>query len=73
MDNPAAQLPLIPFPYQVIKKLGNGSFGKVYLVINTTNQQQCVIKQLHPSSEQPNFIKQARRLFRQEAEILKKN
>lgn len=72
MDNPAAQLPLIPFPYQVIKKLGNGSFGKVYLVINTTNQQQCVIKQLHPSSEQPNFIKQARRLFRQEAEILKK-
>ncbi|MBD2394050.1 serine/threonine protein kinase [Cyanobacterium aponinum FACHB-4101] len=72
MDNPAAQLPIIPFPYQVIKKLGNGSFGKVYLVINTTNQQQCVIKQLHPSSEQPNFIKQARRLFRQEAEILKK-
>lgn len=72
MNNSATQLNSLPSPYQMIKKLGNGSFGKVYLVINTQNQQQCVIKQLHPISDQPNFVQQARRLFKQEAEILKK-
>lgn len=72
MNNSATQLDSFPYPYQMIKKLGNGSFGKVYLVINRENQQQCVIKHLHPVSDKPNFVKQARRLFKQEAEILKK-
>lgn len=72
MNNSATQLNSLPSPYQMIKKLGNGSFGKVYLVINTQNQQHCVIKKLHPASNQPNFVKQARRLFKQEALILKK-
>lgn len=72
MNNSATQLNSLPSPYQMLKKLGNGSFGKVYLVINTQTQQQCVIKQLHPASDQPNFVKQARRLFKQEAQILKK-
>lgn len=61
-----------PSPYKVIKKLGSGSFGHVYLVTNEQTQQQCVIKILHPASQQPNFIKQAKRLFKQEGEILKK-
>ncbi|MGI0481905.1 protein kinase domain-containing protein [Geminocystis sp. CENA526] len=61
-----------PSPYKVVKKLGSGSFGHVYLVTNEQTQQQCVIKILHPASQQPNFIKQAKRLFKQEGEILKK-
>ncbi len=72
MSNSATQLNSLPSPYHKLKKLGNGSFGKVYLVINTQTQQECVIKQLHPTSDQPNFVKQARRLFKQEAQILKK-
>ena len=62
----------VPSPYKIVKQIGSGSFGNVYLVINTNDNRQSVIKQLHPISNQPNFIKQARRLFRQEADILKK-
>jgi eukaryotic-like serine/threonine-protein kinase len=62
----------LPPPYQKVKLLGSGSFGHVYLVVNETTNKQCVVKQLHPISNQPSFISHARRLFRQEAEILKK-
>ncbi|HIK37012.1 MAG: serine/threonine protein kinase [Geminocystis sp.] len=63
---------LIPPPYQLVKKLGSGSFGHVYLVTGRQGRQYCVIKQLHPVSNAPNFLKQARRLFQKEAEVLKK-
>jgi len=72
MNNSGTEFYSLPSPYQIIKKLGNGSFGKVYLVVNGENQQQCVIKLLHPVSDDPHFVQQARRLFKQEAEILKK-
>lgn len=32
--------------YQVIKKLGEGSYGVVYLVINTTTNQKLAIKKI---------------------------
>lgn len=73
MSSPGAVNEIVPPPYQLVKKLGSGSFGHVYLV--TTGQQSrqhCVIKQLHPVSNAPNFLKQARRLFQKEAEVLKK-
>lgn len=72
MNNSATINHNFPAPYKVVKKLGSGSFGHVYLVTNGETQQECVIKILHPISQQPNFIKQAKRLFQQEATILKK-
>ncbi|WP_373481193.1 protein kinase [Geminocystis sp.] len=71
MDHTPTQNKLPP-PYRMIKQIGRGSFGSVYLVVNETTNNQCVVKQLHPISNQPSFISHARRLFRQEAEILKK-
>ena len=72
MNQPATTSPSLPAPYQIIRNLGSGSFGNVYLVNNTENNSRCVIKQLHPISNNPKFIKQAHRLFKKEAESLRK-
>lgn len=72
MNNTATINQNFPAPYKIIKKLGSGSFGHVYLVTNEQTQERCVIKQLHPVSQQPSFLREAKRLFQQEANILKK-
>jgi serine/threonine protein kinase, bacterial len=58
--------------YQVIEYIGKGGFGKTYLAIDTQlpGKDQCVVKQLYPSVDDPNFLQIARRLFKKEAETL---
>ena len=58
--------------YRVLKYIAKGGFGKTFLAEDTQlpGKDQCVVKQLYPSIDDPNFIKIARRLFNTEAETL---
>ncbi|MEM8720520.1 MAG: serine/threonine-protein kinase [Cyanobacteria bacterium P01_G01_bin.39] len=58
--------------YRVIKYIAKGGFGKTFLAEDTQlpGRDKCVVKQLYPSVDNPNFIKIARRLFKTEAETL---
>lgn len=58
--------------YLIFKELGKGAFGQTYLA---TDQQipghpQCVVKQLKPQSNDEFTLRQAKRLFTEEAEKL---
>ncbi|MGD2182830.1 protein kinase domain-containing protein [Lusitaniella coriacea] len=56
------------------KLLGQGGFGTTFLAIDTSlpGQPCCVIKQLRPSSSDPNVFQMARELFEREAQTLGK-
>ena len=58
--------------YKVIKYIAKGGFGKTFLAedIQLPANNKCVVKQLFPSVDDPNFIQVARRLFKTEAETL---
>ena len=58
--------------YRVIKYIAKGGFGKTYLAEDTQlpGKDKCVVKQLYPSVDNPNFIMVARRLFKTEAQTL---
>ncbi|MEM8832354.1 MAG: serine/threonine-protein kinase, partial [Cyanobacteria bacterium P01_G01_bin.19] len=58
--------------YRVIEYIAKGGFGKTFLAEDTQlpGKDKCVVKQLFPSVDDPNFIKVARRLFKTEAETL---
>ncbi|WP_019504221.1 serine/threonine-protein kinase [Pleurocapsa sp. PCC 7319] len=58
--------------YLVLEYIAKGGFGKTYLAEDTQlpGKDRCVVKQLYPSVDDPNFIKVARRLFKKEAETL---
>lgn len=58
--------------YRVIEYIAKGGFGKTYLAEDTQlpGKDRCVVKQLFPSVDDPNFIQVARRLFKTEAETL---
>ena len=58
--------------YRVIEYIAKGGFGKTYLAEDTQlpGKDKCVVKQLYPSVDNPNFIKVARRLFKTEAQTL---
>jgi eukaryotic-like serine/threonine-protein kinase len=60
--------------YQIVRELGAGGFGKTYLAQDTQSPgtPDCVVKQLQPQSTDPDMLKIAARLFRQEAEVLQK-
>lgn len=60
--------------YKLIKVLGVGGFGRTYISrdMRRPGAPICVVKQLKPASDDPNFIREARRLFNTEAETLEK-
>ncbi len=60
--------------YEIVQVLGSGSFGQTYLAkdIKRSGNYQCVVKQLRPVNNAPQFLTTARRLFKQEAETLEK-
>lgn len=58
--------------YQVTQALSAGGFGNTYIAIDTQRpgQPKCVLKHLRFESSDANLLKQARRMFAQEAETL---
>ncbi len=60
--------------YKLIKKIGQGGFGHTFIArdMRRPGSPPCVVKQLKPCSDDPNFIREARRLFNTEAETLEK-
>jgi serine/threonine protein kinase len=60
--------------YKLIKALGSGGFGRTYIArdMRRPGDPSCVVKHLQPASTDPNFVREARRLFNTEAETLEK-
>ncbi|MCS6959979.1 MAG: serine/threonine-protein kinase [Pseudanabaenaceae cyanobacterium SKYGB_i_bin29] len=60
--------------YKLLKVLGKGGFGRTYLARDQRRPGAplCVVKQLKPASNDPEFIREARRLFAAEAETLER-
>ncbi|HEY9811369.1 MAG TPA: tetratricopeptide repeat protein [Halomicronema sp.] len=60
--------------YQIIEFLGEGSFAKTYLAIDTRRpgNPQCVIKHLRPTRNTAKSLQAARRRFQREVQILEK-
>jgi len=60
--------------YKLIKTLGAGGFGRTFIArdMRRPGNPVCVVKQLMPASDDPGFIREARRLFNTEAETLEK-
>jgi CHASE2 domain-containing sensor protein len=60
--------------YQIIRVLGAGGFGQTYLAndIQRPEISPCVVKQFKPASQDPKFLKVARRLFTTEVDVLQR-
>lgn len=58
--------------YHLVKGLGKGGFGATFLAadISLPGNPLCVIKQLRPNTDNPNFLSMARQLFEREAKTL---
>ena len=58
--------------YHLVKGLGKGGFGATFLAadISLPGNPLCVIKQLRPNTENPQFLSMARQLFEREAKTL---
>jgi ABC-type branched-subunit amino acid transport system substrate-binding protein len=60
--------------YRVLEILGLGGFGKTYVSadLQRPGEPKCVLKHLHFSSQDEEMLKQARRMFAQEAATLER-
>lgn len=60
--------------YHLVKGLGKGGFGATFLAADLAlpGKPLCVIKQLRPNTDNPNFLSMARELFEREARTLGK-
>lgn len=60
--------------YKLIKSLSSGGFGHTYVArdMRRPGSPTCVVKHLQPASNNPEFVREARRLFNSEAESLEK-
>lgn len=60
--------------YQGVKSLGQGGFGTTFLALDMSlpGNPPCVIKQLRPSTDDPQVFQMAKELFEREAETLGK-
>ncbi|WP_242027338.1 CHASE2 domain-containing serine/threonine-protein kinase [Sphaerospermopsis sp. FACHB-1094] len=60
--------------YKITKSLGSGGFGNTYLAqdIQRVEDALCVVKQLRPASQDPQYLNIVKRLFNNEAYILEK-
>ncbi len=60
--------------YHLVKGLGKGGFGATFLAADLAlpGKPLCVIKQLRPNTDNPNFLLMARELFEREAKTLGK-
>ncbi|MBW4535032.1 MAG: pentapeptide repeat-containing protein [Pleurocapsa minor HA4230-MV1] len=58
--------------YHLLKGLGKGGFGATFLAadLSLPGKPLCVIKQLRPNTDNPNFLSMARELFEREAKTL---
>jgi eukaryotic-like serine/threonine-protein kinase len=58
--------------YQIVSQLGGGAFGATFIALDTLRpgNPKCVVKQFKPRSTDPYTLKEGKRLFTQEAEIL---
>ena len=58
--------------YHLLKGLGKGGFGATFLAADLAlpGTPLCVIKQLRPNTDNPNFLSMARELFEREAKTL---
>ncbi len=58
--------------YHLVKGLGKGGFGATFLAADLAlpGKPLCVIKQLRPNTDNPNFLSMARELFEREAKTL---
>ncbi|MBD2346703.1 serine/threonine-protein kinase [Anabaena subtropica] len=59
--------------YRIIRQLGQGGFGRTYLVEDIKKSDQtCVLKEFAPQVEEKEDLKKAKELFEREANVLKK-
>ncbi len=60
--------------YQIIQNLGEGAFGVTFVAedMQRPGNPQCVVKQFQPKNTDPHTLREARRLFDNEAKMLER-
>ncbi|MGK7922346.1 MAG: tetratricopeptide repeat protein [Trichodesmium sp.] len=58
--------------YKIIRLLGEGDYGQTYLAQDQQKVENylCVIKQIKPSSKNPLLLREVKKLFEEEAQII---
>jgi serine/threonine protein kinase len=63
---------IISHRYRIIRLLGQGGFGRTYLVEDSQTKQNCVLKEFAPQVEKSEDLQKAKELFEREAKVLQK-